>query len=329
MLQNVKLHDDAARASGALLFALPPCTALVITRSASVHRAVRAGTCIVSACGYDSVPWDLGAMLAVQHLRARGASGAVSVAGFVGQTAGGFSGGTVASLLGALDDPSARALSGSHSLDVGWAPRPDAGPQLAPRYSAAGRRWTVPSIMAAVNEKVVNRSAALKPALYGPRGAFDYREATLVPNAFGAAIGGALMATAGLLLALPPTRWLLAKTVLPAPGQGPSEAAREGGVFTAHFVASEVGPAAGAAPRRSFARVAARADPGYKGTSIMAAEAALCLALQSEQLPAAAKAGGVLTPATCMGEALVARLRAQGFDIAARDFADDEVVPDA
>ena len=172
---------------------------------------LRSGTCVVSACGYDSVPWDLGAMLAVRQLRERGVTGGVSVAGYVGATAGGFSGGTVASLLGALDDPTARALSGSHSLDLEWAPRPDAGPQLAPRYSQPGRRWTVPSIMAAVNEKVVNRSAALKPDTYGSRGDFEYKEATLVPNAIGAAIGGALMATAGLLIALPPTRWLLMK----------------------------------------------------------------------------------------------------------------------
>lgn len=281
---------------------------------------------MVSACGYDSVPWDLGAMLAVKRLRDRGVTGGISVAGFVGATAGGFSGGTVASLLGALDDPSAHG-SGSHSLDPEWAPRPDAGPQLAPRYSAAGRRWTVPSIMAAVNERVVNRSAALKPEVYGERGSFEYKEATLVPNAIGAAIGGALMATAGVLLALPPTRWLLTKTVLPAPGQGPSEATRENGVLTAHFVATETAPPAGSAPRRAFARIAAKADPGYKGTSIMCAEAALCLALQQEQLPGAT--GGCLTPATCMGEVLAERLRKQGFEVSSRDFQDDEAVADA
>ena len=115
--------------------------------------------------------------------------------------------------------------------------------------------------------------------------------------------------------------------MLPAPGQGPSESVRENGFFTAHFVATESAPPPGAKPRRSFVRIAARADPGYKGTSIMAAEAALCLALQAEQLPGAT--GGCLTPATCMGDALVERLRARGFDVAARDFGDDEVAPDA
>jgi short subunit dehydrogenase-like uncharacterized protein len=118
-----------------------------------------------------------------------------------------------------------------------------------------------------------------------------------------------------------------AQTVLPAPGQGPSEAMREGGVFTALFVATEAEPVAGAKPRRAFARIAARADPGYKGTSIMAAEAALCLALQKDELPGAT--GGVVTPATCMGDTLLARIRAQGFDVSVRDFGDDEVVPDA
>ena len=222
MLQNVKLHDAAARANGAFAFSvavtaaarsiaiLSPRAGRTLPR-VSRSAAPPAGTCVVSACGYDSVPWDLGTLLAVKQLRARGVTGGVSVAGYVGATAGGFSGGTVASLLGALDDPSAKALSGSHALDPEWAPRPDAGPQLGPRFSPPGRRWTVPSIMAAVNEKVVNRSAALKPDLYGARGDFQYNEATLVPNAIAAAIGGALMATAGLLIALPPTRWLLMK----------------------------------------------------------------------------------------------------------------------
>jgi short subunit dehydrogenase-like uncharacterized protein len=282
----------------------------------------------VSAVGYDSVPWDVGTLLAVQHLRARGVSGPVRVDGFVGATAGGFSGGTLASLLNALDDPASRGMAGSHALDLAWAPRPDAPPQMTPRYAPSAKRWTLPSIMAAVNEKVVHRSAALAPRIYGERGEFRYAESTLAPNAFGAAVGSALMGVGALALALPPTRWLLFKTVLPAPGEGPAETTREQGFFTAHFVATEEAPPAGAAPRRSYARFAvSSADPGYKGTSIMAAEAALCLALQRSELPGAA-AGGALTPATCMGGVLAERLRARGFSIEARDFGADETVPD-
>ncbi len=42
----------------------------------------------------------------------------------------------------------------------------------------------------------------------------------------------------------------------------------------------------------------------------MLAQSALCLALDGSRLP---RRAGVLTPATAMGEALVDRLRAQGF----------------
>lgn len=170
----------------------------------------------MSACGYDSVPWDLGAMLAVQQLKKGGAvRGSMRVEGFVGTSAGGVSGGTIASLLHALvEDPRARAMQGGHTLDPEWAPRPDAGPQMLPKYSPVAQRWTLPSIMAAVNEKVVNRSAALAPELYGERGAFSYTESTLAPNAVGAAIGTALMGVGALALALPPSRWLLNKVRL-------------------------------------------------------------------------------------------------------------------
>jgi short subunit dehydrogenase-like uncharacterized protein len=270
------------------------------------------------------VPWDLGALLALQQLRAGGApEGAVRVDGFVGASAGGVSGGTLASMRNALEDPAMAKLGGSHALDPEWAPRTDAGPQLAPRHNAAARRWTLPSIMAAVNEKVVHRSAALAPQLYGARGAFQYAEATLAPNALGAALGAVLMGAGALALALPPTRWLLFRTVLPAPGQGPAPATRESGFFSAHFVACD----SARPPRRAYARVAVKgADPGYKGTAMMATEAALCLALQREALPG--RAGGVLTPATCMGDTLAARLRARGFELSARDFGADERVPD-
>jgi short subunit dehydrogenase-like uncharacterized protein len=48
-------------------------------------------------------------------------------------------------------------------------------------------------------------------------------------------------------------------------------------------------------------------DPGYGETSIMLAEAALCLAEDTLATP-----GGVLTPASSMGMTLVDRLRKAG-----------------
>jgi short subunit dehydrogenase-like uncharacterized protein len=50
-------------------------------------------------------------------------------------------------------------------------------------------------------------------------------------------------------------------------------------------------------------------DPGYGSTAVMLSEAALCLALQGQELEAE---GGILTPAAAMGMRLVERLRAAG-----------------
>ena len=53
-------------------------------------------------------------------------------------------------------------------------------------------------------------------------------------------------------------------------------------------------------------------DPGNRATTVFVCESALTLALDAESLPNGAARGGVLTPATALGEPLVHRLRAAG-----------------
>jgi short subunit dehydrogenase-like uncharacterized protein len=96
--------------------------------------------------------------------------------------------------------------------------------------------------------------------------------------------------------------------ILPKPGEGPDEKARERGHFTHKtFTTTTSG-------RRYVATVSAKGDPGYKATAMMLGEAALTLALNRDQLPPLA---GVLTPASAMGDALSDRLRAAGMTITA------------
>ena len=59
--------------------------------------------------------------------------------------------------------------------------------------------------------------------------------------------------------------------------------------------------------REVVVRVEGDMDPGYGDSAKMLAESALCLALDPLEGP-----GGVLTPASAMGEALIARLRDAG-----------------
>jgi short subunit dehydrogenase-like uncharacterized protein len=58
-----------------------------------------------------------------------------------------------------------------------------------------------------------------------------------------------------------------------------------------------------------------RGDPGNRATSKMVCEAALALALDAERLPGAGRLGGVLTPATALGEVLAQRLRRAGMTV--------------
>jgi short subunit dehydrogenase-like uncharacterized protein len=95
--------------------------------------------------------------------------------------------------------------------------------------------------------------------------------------------------------------------ILPAPGQGPSAAARQAGWFRSVLHARTVTGA------RYEAVVAGTGDPGYAATAVVLTEAALALAEDRNHLPDAA---GVLTPATALGWALVERLRRRGMTLA-------------
>lgn len=162
--------------------------------------------------------------------------------------------------------------------------------------------------MAPYNTRIVRRSNALLDHAYGP--AFRYREvmgvgsSPLAPVLAGAAAAGIGGTTVGL--ALPLTRALLDR-VLPKPGAGPSEKVQR----TGHFrVEVHTRTSTGA---RYVATVAAKGDPGYAATAVMLGQSALSLALDP-----LTSAGGVLTPAVAMGNALAARLRSNGFELSVR-----------
>jgi short subunit dehydrogenase-like uncharacterized protein len=92
-----------------------------------------------------------------------------------------------------------------------------------------------------------------------------------------------------------PTRALL-KKILPDPGEGPNESKRENGFFEFWTHGSD-----GSDHLR--VKVTGQRDPGYGATSRMLAQAALCLAEDSLSV-----GGGIWTPASAMGDALLQRL---------------------
>ena len=265
------------------------------------------GVRIVHCCGFDSVPSDLGVWVLQQAARERLGAPCLRIEMVVEAIRGGFSGGTLTSLGNVLTeakDPQTRRILGDPYALAPGAPRgPDRGLQVGVRYSEAAGAWTAPFMMAGINERVVRRSHALLGLPWGE--GFSYHESMRAgPGLRGRIRAGTLAVGLGLIsvaMGTPPVRRVLQATVLPAQGQGPSEASIEAGFFKIHLY-GWLEPGSG---ERIEVVVRGRRDPGYGATACMLAESALCLA--TDPLPERA---GVLTPATAMGGALVARLDA-------------------
>jgi len=163
-----------------------------------------------------------------------------------------------------------------------------------------------------VNTRVVRRSAMLSAEEGAPYGkSFSYKEfmaarsrAKAVVNAVGLACGQLALAS--------PLRPLV-KRMLPKPGTGPSEESIRNGWFRLDFAAT------GEDGRRAYGLVKDQGDPGNAVTVKILCEAALALAVDGAKLPGGAARGGVLTPATGLGQVLVERLRARGMTLEASD----------
>lgn len=252
--------------------------------------AERTGARLVHACGFDSVPHDLGALFTVGHLPA---DRPIRISGYV--SAGGrLSGGTLASAVNVFSR--ARAASAAHDERRRVEPRDTTRRVRAvagrPGYDRAVGAWVLP--LPTIDPQIVVRSARALPH-YGPD--FTYRHFAAVGNpvvATGLTVGAA--ATFALAQAAPTRRLLL--RLRPA-GTGPTAEQRAKGWFRVRFVAH--------GGDRSVHTEVTGGDPGYGETAKMLAESALCLA--DDRLP---RTAGQVTTAVAMGDALRVRLEAAG-----------------
>ncbi|MEV1086429.1 saccharopine dehydrogenase family protein [Streptomyces microflavus] len=253
-------------------------------------RARETGARIVHACGFDSVPHDLGAYFTVKQLPE---DVPLTVDGFVRSNAV-FSGGTFASALTAMGrgPQMLRAARERRLYEPRQAGRRVRTPAGSPHFSGATGTWALP--LPTVDPAIVGRSARALER-YGPD--FRYRHFASVktlPMALGGpAAVGALVAAAQIEGV---REWLMGRYEA---GQGPDAERRKRSWFTIRFVGEGGG-------RRVFTEVSG-GDPGYDETAKILAESALCLAL--DELP---ETSGQVTTATAMGDALLERLTAAG-----------------
>lgn len=266
---------------------------------ARFDEAARAkGVAIVSTCGFDSVPHDFGAWVAVRALPA--SDEPTKVHGLV-WAKGDFSGGTWQSAVGAMARGretreavrrSRRALTNGRK--IGSAKE---GLHFEKRVGA----WAVP--LPTIDPAVVLRSAADLQE-YGPN--FRYGHYAKVKSLATVAGAGVFLGGVAALAQVPATRsWLLKQR---GSGEGPAPERRARNRFEVRFFA-ERGNA------RSEVVVSGR-DPGYDETAKMLAEAALCLAHDDATRPAKS---GVLTPVVALGDAYLTRLRRAGIGFEVRE----------
>lgn len=254
------------------------------------ETAVASGARIVHACGFDSIPHDLGAYFTVKQLP-KGEQ--VTLRGVV-RSGAQFSGGTFHSAMGAMSrqGQAKKALAARRKQEGRPAGRKVRWVQGKPGRDAVLGYWLLP--MPTIDPLVVTRSAAALDG-YGPDFSYSHYAGlkTLRYTIGGSLAVGSLVAAANIA----PVRNALKKRI--KQGEGPSEARRAKSWFTVDFV----GEAGG---QTVHTRVSG-GDPGYTETAKMLAESALSLAFDANP-----PTSGQVTTAVAMGDHLLTRLQKAG-----------------
>ena len=271
--------------------------------------AQASGARIVHNCGFDSIPSDLGVHHLQQQAKESFGQPCTTVKMRVRSMRGSFSGGTVASLLNVLKEVKAnpalrKELADPYSIcPRGSGKRVRQANVRFAEYDPDFNAWVAPFVMSAINTRVVHRTNALLHDAYGPEFRYDEAMMTgrglrgrLAATATGAGLGAFMLASS-----IGTVRTLLAKYVLPSPGEGPSLEAQLKGGFDLRF---------GGRTQRGdvlHTRVTGDRDPGYGSTAKMLGQAAACLA---NDISKKNVAGGFWTPAAIFGDRIVERLQA-------------------
>eukprot|EP00933_Yihiella_yeosuensis_P061992 TRINITY_DN64895_c0_g1_i1.p1 TRINITY_DN64895_c0_g1~~TRINITY_DN64895_c0_g1_i1.p1 ORF type:complete len:437 (+),score=72.29 TRINITY_DN64895_c0_g1_i1:32-1342(+) len=275
----------------------------VIDRYDGLARAN--GALLCSMCGFDSVPFDLGALFAINRLRKRSSGSSIRrITSYTWMAEGSFSGGSLASGVSNSKTP-VQLTQGLNQADpflLGGLPK--GGSRAEDLDSATHRIFQLsediycgPSVMHVVNSRCVRRSAQLLS--WGPYFNFSEFSPTFAQK------------QAHKLVTLqtnpaPPeiVEQLMAAGKLPKPGEGPKPEVRKRSKFAAVLNCT-------ADDGSEIIVSVSGGEAGYEETARMVLEAALTLAEEPHSCPGIAT-GGCLTPAAALGESLIRRLQHVG-----------------
>lgn len=281
-------------------------------------QAAADGTRIIPFCGFDSIPSDLGSYLLVRHIQKTLGADCKQVKAYF-QMAGGINGGSLATAFNLYESGQAAQARDPFLLDPpGEHSREERSRNLdpvVPFYDTDIQAWAAPFVMGPINTRVVRRSRALFDHWQSSYGAeFRYQEYMKFSGPLGWLPAAGLTAGAAAFeTALQtPLRGLL-KAVLPSPGDGPSEKTMNEGWFRCELIGAT------ADGRKARGLIRDQGDPGNRATVKFLCESALALAVNTNELPGSQPGemprGGILTPATGLGEVLAERLHKAGMRI--------------
>ena len=283
------------------------------------QRASEKQILIVSFCGFDSVPSDLGTWMTAEHCRRELGEPLSDIKVSVVRAKGGFSGGTILSGLAmqtlpkdelqqALKDPfllnPRNAQTGSTVQSTSWPAKVS-----FPFYDSTIGRWQVPFIMAGINSAVVRRSVALQdnvePRLFAGDARFSYLETSSAKSLLKALwTSWIMLPVLAIMMSTSMGNWLI-RTFGPKSGSGPSEEVRRKGLVEMQFNGTSA-----TTGKHIRSKIMMHSDPGYSETAKMVSECAMCLALDFDKLPSVKRNQfGLLTPSVAFGNVLVQRLR--------------------
>jgi short subunit dehydrogenase-like uncharacterized protein len=267
--------------------------------------AEASGARVVHACGFDSIPSDLGVWFTQQQATERFGAPCTTIGLRVKVMKGGASGGTVASMINLMEevrhDPELRKILGNpYALaPEGMREGPRQPNVTVPQLDDLSGEWVAPFVMGLTNTRVVQRSHALLGRPWGDD--FVYDEAMMMGRGMiGALKAGAVSSGTlgfGAAAAFSPGRSVLRK-VLPEPGEGPSPDEQENGFFDIRLFGRT------AAGEEIITKVTGDRDPGYGSTAKMLTESALAFL----DVDRGHTGGGFWTPATAFGDTLIDRL---------------------
>lgn len=255
------------------------------------------GARIISMCGFDSVPSDLGVFLLQKSAIAQHGKPYERIKMRVNALHGGMLGGSKAT----MDDFRARAATQPDIITFeknpfGLSPDFEGAPQpsgRAPVFDEELNSWAAPFLMHGINSKIVHRTNLLLGLPYGDNFTYDEMCSTGPGEEGKAKIEHSIKTMGGFN---PDASFETLK-----PGDGPDKAAREAGYYSISYYGIEDGKVV------AQIDISDDRDPGGGSTAKLVGESAMCLLKDGITV-----GGGFWTPASAMGDQLSKRLRANG-----------------